>query len=922
MMLFSPAPYRAVLAAPAFLLLVAVAGCGRQHDTAQLMEQARGYQAKGESKAAIIQLKNILQGDPGNGPARLLLASVYLDIGDMPSAEKELRRALALGMHPGQVQPLLGQVLLQQAQFDRVLDEIKADPQQPALLVLRASALLGLNRPLEARAVLEDVLARHPSHGGALLGLARMAMLDSRPELATQLTDQALAVHPDDTDVLRMKAELLRVAGNNTEALRLYRKVLQLRPQHVQTHIDLASLHIQMGKYSEARNELADARKLAPNSLLLLYTQSLLNFREGQLKAAQDELQQILRAAPEHMPSNLLMGAVLRDLGLLPQAEQYLRKFLESNPQHVYATRLLASVLLKTGNATDALQLLEPLLEQQKNDVEFMALAGECYMSVGKFSQATIYFERASSLAPQAAMLHAALGMSHMGQGDNARAIAELEQASSMDNKSSRAGVLLVLTHLRNRDNAKALAAVQQLEARQGANPLLLNLKGGVQLVSGDHAAARHSFDAALSIDPQYFPALDNLTQLDQLAGAPDKARARLEAALARDKKNPELLTALAKLALEQGQTGAAALWLERAARDNPDALMPSLRLANFYSRVGEHQKAIVLAQGLDAAHPAHIDVLTLLADVQSHAGHADAAVDAMNKLVQLQPGSADLQLRLATAREQAKDNDGALQAVRKALLLKPDLAPAQLMLVRLLLAQADYAQALQAARNVQSAYPGMALGFKLEGDVLLAQKQLPGALRSYQRAFDLQPTGMQLIPLYHTYRLAGKPAEAGARMNRWLSDHPADQPTRLYYAGALLADRDYAGAAGQYDKILKQDPKNIVALNDMAWACWQFHDPRALELAERAYQIAPASAAVADTLGWILANQGNTARALPLLKKASEQSPAIAEFRYHYGYALLKAGNKAAARTQLQQLLAGKDFSRRDEVKALLAQI
>ena len=70
--------------------------------------------------------------------------------------------------------------------------------------------------------------------------------------------------------------------------------------------------------------------------------------------------------------------------------------------------------------------------------------------------------------------------------------------------------------------------------------------------------------------------------------------------------------------------------------------------------------------------------------------------------------------------------------------------------------------------------------------------------------------------------------------------------------------------------------------LNNLAWAYQQVKDARALETAERAYKLAPDNAAIADTLGWILVEQGNTKRGIEVLQKAVTAAPKIASYRYH----------------------------------------
>jgi Tfp pilus assembly protein PilF len=111
--------------------------------------------------------------------------------------------------------------------------------------------------------------------------------------------------------------------------------------------------------------------------------------------------------------------------------------------------------------------------------------------------------------------------------------------------------------------------------------------------------------------------------------------------------------------------------------------------------------------------------------------------------------------------------------------------------------------------------------------------------------------------------------------------------------------------------------------LNNLALLYQKEKDPRALQLAEKAYSIVPDNAAVLDTLGWLLVEQGNSSRGIPLLQKASSLAAGLPDIRYHLVQALMKAGEKAKARGELEQLLAsGKPFANTDEARALLAQL
>ena len=387
-------------------------------------------------------------------------------------------------------------------------------------------------------------------------------------------------------------------------------------------------------------------------------------------------------------------------------------------------------------------------------------------------------------------------------------------------------------------------------------------------------------------------------------------------------KKNVAVMTALARLATGQGKTEEAIGWLERAQRENPDALPPAMLLANYYLRAGETQKALTLAQKLQGSNPANADTLALLAQAQTAASNHEGALDSYKKLAVLQPDSAMVQMQIAGANMALRQLPAALAASRKALALQPDNGLAQLTSVRLLIEQAGWTEAFGIAQQAQKRQPKLPLGYRLEADILMAQGRAAPALKLYEQAYSMEPSGQAVIAIHRALAALGRKQDATERMLQWLKQHPRDAAARIYLASALMSAQDYAGAAAQYEKIIEADADNVVALNDLAWSLQQVKDKRALQFAERAHKLAANNTAVTDTLGWVLLEQGQAARAVPLLKRASEAAPDASEIRFRYATALMKSGDKPEARRQFERLLADKSFTRHDEVRALLPKL
>lgn len=910
----------------ALLTTGGLAACSKTQTTESLLSDARQYQSKGDYKSAIIQLKNALQKSPDNAEARYLLGAIYVGIGDMKSAEKELRRALSLGFPADRVLPELGAAMLAEGQFQELIDQTNqpaVEHPSAAISTLRGNAYLALNKGKEAKSEFELALKNKPGYPAALLGLSKYALIEKNIAAATDFSDQAVTQNPDNTDVLIFRGDLLRSQGKIDDALAAYDQVLKLQPGNVTAHINKAFIEIAAGKFEAAKSDIEAARKSNPNNLMVSYIQALLDFRQEKFARALESLQQVLKSAPDHLPSILLAGAVQFSLGSMPQAEEHLRKYIEKDPGNLYAQKLLAAVLMKSGQTQATINILTTALKDARQDVQLLSMLGEAHMKTGDYAKATEYFTAASALAPKTSELHTALGLSKLAQGESDRGVAEMETAVKLNTKSPQAGIMLAMTQLRLKQYDKALVAAQAIAQEQPDNVLAYNLKGAAYLGKQDIASARTSFEKALSIEPANFAAAVNLAQLDVRAKKPEAAKKRFESILVKDKKNAQIMNALANLALSQGQIKEATSWMEKAAAENPDVLQPALQLIAHYLRIGEKKLALTQAKRLEGANTSNPDFLDVLAQAQFANDDKTAALETYGRLATLRPESAPAQMRIATMHIAMKNFPEAMTALKKALSLQPDNLEAQLTLASLESITGDTESALTIARQIQRHDKKLAVGYELEGNLLMQQKKPDLAVKAFEQAMAISPNGTLMVKLHSALLQTDKANTADTRLSAWIKAHPDDIPTHMYQAGLQLDKKQYQMAKEHYLSILKQAPNYLPALNNMAWLLQQEKDPRALEYAEKANQVTPDNPSAMDTLAWILLDQRNTARALPLLQKAATLGPQFPEIRYHLAVALMKSGNKAQARKELEQLLKeGKQFPAIDEARALLRQL
>ena len=129
------------------LIVASLLACGGNESSEQYLSSAKGYLAESNYQAATIELKNALRLDANSAESRWLLGKIYLETGDVQSAEKELQRARELGWQADDLYPALAQAWLAQGKFEEVLSidhkSLQADAAAELLSSQAAAELAG-----------------------------------------------------------------------------------------------------------------------------------------------------------------------------------------------------------------------------------------------------------------------------------------------------------------------------------------------------------------------------------------------------------------------------------------------------------------------------------------------------------------------------------------------------------------------------------------------------------------------------------------------------------------------------------------------------------------------------------------------------------------------------------------------------------
>ncbi|MCO6441361.1 MAG: PEP-CTERM system TPR-repeat protein PrsT, partial [Nitrococcus mobilis] len=471
------------------------------------IRNATEYRAQGELNAAVIELKNALQQSPDNAKARHLLGKIYVESGQGQAAEKELRRAISLGVPEVEVAPELAKAMLMQGRYQDVLDALKpsrqSDPARHAeALIVKGDAEQALGKIELACADYQQAAKLDAENLSADLGLARCDLLQDRIDQAKARVKGLLQQHPKHVQSWIMLGRIEAAAQQNKAALDAFGKALELVPNQPSALMARAQIELLENQLEAAEADIEALHKLVPTSAQVNHLLGFLRFRQGRFNDAALAYQDALRANPDFDPAILWLGLTNYAQHNYEQAIQRFSRFLQKHPDAVRVKVLLALSQAQAGGDSAAVQTLRELQGLDIEDPRMLAAIGQAALSVGDPASGRHYFEQAVARAPDKAAFRMALGSLLLQSGDARQAIEELDMASQLDNEDARADIMLIRTLIAKRDLDQAMQAIDRVAKKTPESALPDVLRGLVFLLEKKNNEARKAFELAVKKDP------------------------------------------------------------------------------------------------------------------------------------------------------------------------------------------------------------------------------------------------------------------------------------------------------------------------------------------------------------------------------------------------------------------------------------
>ena len=890
------------------------------------MAQAQQSLAKGDPRAAEIELKNAIKADAHNMAAHYELARVELDLGNAPAAEYEARTAKLGGYDLDHAVPLLAEAYLAQHKYLELLRDFARAEGSPAeqagVLVARGRAQIALGKPDEGLASFDQAQGLAPTLPGPLLAKANYLISKKDFAAAEPLVGEAVGLAPNENEVRLAKAHLLHVEGKPQEAETALGEILAGAPAYLPARLERAEILLSQNQDPAAKDDIDAVLTIQPRNVAATYLKAVLDVKGKDFQGANTELQK-LSGVIASIPRGYYLQAIVQiNLRQLDQAEDSARRFAARNPDDLAGQKLVGSIELALGHPDQALTALEKFQTAGTADAGAFDILGKAYMQLGRTADAVTAFDAAVKLAPQNSALRLHLGEGQLKSGNSTEGLSDIEQSLDLG-PSAPAAEILVATELSAGHWEEARAAIDKLRHAQPNSPIPDDLDGLSKLTQFDLDGARTDFTKLTETHPDFLPAKLNLAQVLELQGNLGQAEETLNGALA-GKTTGIVLTRLVPMLLIDGKPEAAVAAAERAHNASPGDRAITVGLIELYIRLGQKDKALALAKEEPGSNDlADVPLIIARAQAEIAAGLNNDAAKTYRRLIDIVPSRIDLRRALARVLASAGDLPGAREAINQAMTVSPHNPQLAADLIALDLKALGVTDALATAHQLQTKDPQLATAPALEGDVYMAAHQYTDAVDTYAKALQQSPSSMLAARLSQAQYAAGSADAAMTTLKDWLKDHPTDLAITEILAGQEIAQHKFDDATAHLERVTGDAHPHPLELNNLAWLYQRAGDPRAALLAERAYLLAPGLPQVADTLGWILVQQGKAGAALELLKQASANDTPNLEMQYHLAVALNDNGQRDKAIALLRTLTGDKaTFDDKPSAQKLYAEL
>lgn len=888
------------------------------NNAATAYEKALQYMQQQALKEAELELRNSLQQQPDYLPARLLLGQVLLQSAQWPAAEKELQLALQGGAAADPLIFDLSRALLAQQKIteaDDLLKQYSKFAAQPAYLIMQGKTEKTRLRYAEASHFFQQAL-QHPQLE-KLADEAWFELGELQFQQQAAAASDSLSKVPATSAYFRraqyLQAQLLE-KQQPAAALQIYDQLLTKDPKDAGALLAKAQLLLQTGKVDAALQLVLKFREQFPNNpygqlihAALIGQQGNNAERDRMVKQVQQQLSGLSSEQKEQQELLLLTAILDFSEGQYAQVVRKLNHYLTLYPANARVHQLLAQSYYYLQSLNEAQTQIRLALALTPEDENLVLIGATILQGAAKQDEALQLLATAYRRAPDHDLLRQSYAQALVNAGQSAAAQQVLASANAdnfaKDGKESLADLLqLGYLQLEAGQMNEATASAGKLLTLNQSKVEIFQFAGDVSLRGGDAGKASQFFQQALVLDKSFKPALMSLAGMALNQQAWPQAIAYYQQILQSAPNDSLTLQLLADAALKSADVKGAMTALEQLSAEDPKLFAARLALLELYLASNDAEKAAPLLKQLEEQSDLQPEIYLAKVKLALLQKNADQARHNNEILFGLWYDNSDKLQRLTDLQLRNNETAAAEKSIHRLAELRAPEAAILSLKTRLSLQQGQFELAKQQLAKLKKHSGETPQHQEMTAHLLLTTAQYPEAISVLRRLYQQTPDPRFFAMLLTALRANGDQKALQQQLTDYLQQHPTDLAARLELADLWLKQGNIAQAQQIYQQSpdLKTQP---ILLNNLADLLLQQQPEAALTYATQAYQLLPQHPQIIDTYGWALTRTGQPEQALGVLRDAEIRSPDDQMIQLHLAETLRLLNRGLEAKVLLQRI-------------------
>jgi tetratricopeptide (TPR) repeat protein len=621
------------------------------------------------------------------------------------------------------------------------------------------------------------------------------------------------------------------------------------------------------------------------------------------VQEAVTRLQSLLAVSPDNTEAIDTLAVAESRLGKSDAAEKRLEAALQKFPAHLQSSVTLARLKVSHNDLSGAEEVLQKAVVSAPQSAPAEVALGELFLLLKQPENAEREIRKALQLDPRNGAALLSLAAIQMSAKRLEEAEQTFKQLSTLPDKSYRPLYGFFLYRA-----GKIPAALEEFEKQVKASPDDREVRSrliAAYIGADKNADAQKLLAAALKKNPKDSDALVQRSELNLKSGQFEEAEKDLKLVLGLQPNNARLHFALAGIYRAEGLGRTERMELNEALRLDNQLLPARLSLARNLRAANQAKTALGILDETPASQKTMLGWITERNWALLATGNTEELRPILDRA--LRAGRfPELLIQSAFLKMAQSDPAGARADAEEVLQSNPEEVRAARIVADSYAAQKQMPKAVERIAQLVASHPKSAPLQYLLGQLYLNTGNATEARQALEAALSASTKFFQAdLALAEMDRRENRTDRAIERLTGVVTADPRNIPALEMLAGIEENSGDRASAIARYRKVLDIDSSNLLSLNNLAYTLASVDADEALKFAQKAAEIAPDTAAVQDTLGWVYYRKGIYSAAVGYLKKAVAKEPTPRR-QFHLAMSYLKSGDQDLGqkmlRTALQQ--------------------